>query len=559
MPVTEATYQPPVSTVRIGLQFGTTALPSANLRNADNSGRGYSFGYFDSNRNFVDIGAWTNETAITITIDRNMVWNQAADENRGQFSEGTSGSLLLGCFHVQLNSGYATFEEASTEAERFQNAFVRYQADLSTPFLVMIGQHLSNSDAQAAISALGLSNASVNSGTVNTMTVVRTGTNNIIFEFDRGSTPFAVMPRPIAEENPETWFRGFRYNGAFTYSRRDAGALTVINMVDIEDYVKGILPYEMANNWPIEALKAQALCARTYAIYGLNRHGTNGVDLCTEVHCQVYRGRNRANERTDQAVDETAGMYVTYNGQLVQTFFASSNGGGSENVENVWVQSLPYLRGVIDPYEADIASMAANYYWTRTYTPAELTARMRDNIPTFNLSTIATVRVTQYSPTGNVLRVTFTDVNGRQWTNTTRTQLIQGLNLRSLRFSVGNEVWEGNNGGNTPGQPLPSDSQYFGIDGSGETTAATDSTIYAITGTGEIVVVAREDSPGVDPGTGTGGGAPINGVFTVRGTGDGHQVGLSQWGAYSMAVYHDMNFEDIILFYFTGVEITRTH
>ena len=551
--ISSASYSPPFTTLRIGLSMGANVVPSANLRNADGMGRGFEFGYFDSNRNFVTLDAWTDVTGITMLMDRNMVWNQSLDEGRGQYREGTSGDVVVGCFHVQLNAGYGTFAEAKEEADKRQGAFVRYQSNQQQPFLVLIGQHTTRAGAESAISSMGLSGASVNAGTANTITITATGTNNIIFEFDRETTPLGIMPRPIGSEKTETWYKGYRYNGGFQYSRRGGADLTVIQMVNVEDYVKGILPYEMNNSWPIEALKAQALCARTYAMSHLNRHNSDGADMCVLEHCQVYRGRGAANARTDQAVDETAGLYVTYGDRLAQTFYASTNGGASENVENVWSESLPYLRGVVDPYEADIIPRVSNYYWRITYTPAQLTERLRNRITGFNLSTVASLRVSKYSPTGNAIEVTVTDVNGRSMTLSRRSQLLAGLGTPTMRFDIGNASWgPGSIFANEPSQPVSPGSEYFGIGGNGVTTAVPGNTMYAITGAGNTTTVDGETT------TGGSTNGMVNGVFVINGAGNGHQIGMSQWGAFSMAHFHNKNFEDIIYFYFTGVQITNT-
>lgn len=555
-PAGNAPFRPQFTTLRIGLFFGPTAIPSANLQNAEGFGRGFDFGFFDSSREFVPIGAWTNEHRITMTIDRNMVWNPAGNEGRGEFREGTTGSVVLGAFHVMLNPGFATFDEASFVAAQYHEGFVRYMPGRQGgPFFVLVGNYISREAAEAARASLGVPNSEVCSGTQNTITVVRTGTNTILFEFDAGTTPLGVRPRPIGFENPETWFRGFRYHGSFSYARRDGGFLTVINMVDIEDYVKGILPYEMSNTWPLQALKAQALTARTFAIRSLGRHASDGFDLCVEEHCQVYRGRGLANERTDQAVIETRGMFVTFGGQPAETVYASSNGGASENVENVWIEARPYLRGVIDPFEADVVRRISGYHWTVRHSPAQLTERLRTRIQGFNLSTISAVRVTERSPTGNAIGVTVTDVNGRTHTLRGRLQILAGFGTPTMRFDTGVTVWSpGNIFANHPAQATPQGTQIFGIDGYGNTTAAPPANIRAITGYGHMSTVAGEASAGIGGCTGL-----VNGMFTFNGTGNGHQVGMSQWGAFSMAYYHNMSFRDIIHFYFTGVEITETY
>jgi len=550
-PIKVTAYTPPYTVLRIGLFFGSTALPSANLQNVEGSGRGFDFGYFDSNRNFVPIGAWTNENRISMMMDRNMVWHSGAGGGAGEYREGTSGNVVVGCFHIQRHQGFGSFEEARAEANLHDGAFVRFQ---SGQFLVLHGQYTTGDAARNAISQQGLSGAVVNAGTSNTITVVRTGTNVILFEFDMGTTPMGVMPRSTGGEKPETWFRGFRYHGGFQYARRDGALMTILNMVNIEDYVKGVLPYEMSNTWPMEALKAQALCARTYAMSMLNRHRSHGFDLCVTEHCQVYRGRGLANERTDRAVIETAGLFVTHNGAVTQTFYASSNGGASENVENVWTEARPYLRGVVDPFEADVARRISNYEWTITFTPAQITERLRGR--GHNVGTIVSMRVSEYTPTGNVRRVTMRDSNGRDWHFARRGELISALGVRTQRFDIGNTRWEpGGIFANSPAQQISPGSQYFGIDGEGTTSAAPGGTVYAISGSGNTTTVAA----GTGASSGGDGTGLVNGVFTITGTGNGHSVGMSQWGAFSMAHYHNMTFEDIIHFYFTDVQITRAN
>jgi stage II sporulation protein D len=547
-PPAGASYTPPFTTLRIGLFFGSNALPSANLQNVNGFGSGFEFGYFDSNRNFVSIGARTDENRISMLMDRNMVWDSSGP-GAGEYREGDSGPVIVGCFHIQPHQGYNTFEEARADADLRQNAFVRYQPSQSRPFLVLMENYTTRAEAEGAIASMGLAGAIVNSGTANTVVVTVTGTNNILFEFDMGATPFGVMPLQAGETQPETWFRGYRYHGGFQYARRDGALLTVVNYVYTEDYIKGILPYEMSNAWPLDALKAQAVCARTYAMAYLNRHGS--FDLCVEEHCQVYRGRGLANSRTDQAVDETAGVYMTHNGVLCRTFYASSNGGASENIENVWTEALPYLRGVVDPWEADVAHRIAGYNWTITLTQADVTARLR-NRGGFNNATIVSMEA-QFTALGNVRRVVFRDSNGANFTVTGRDRLNHVLGVPSIRFHINDSRWEG--GGsiyiNDSNNILGSGTSYA-IDGEGRTAALPSGPLFAVTGTDEIQTITGNEGGGGGP---TG---PQNGVFTLRGTGRGHNVGMSQWG-YSKAQHHNKTFEEIIHFYFTGIEITRTN
>ena len=546
-PVSSASFIPPVTTLRIGLYYNLSMIPSSNLQNASGLGSGFEFGYYDGNREFVSIGAWTDETAISMSMDRNMTWYPGAGGGAGEYREGTEGPVVLGCFHIRMDTNYEEFEQAKEAAEPYLDSFVKYESGW---FYAMSGQFTSRVEAENSIAARGLTECSVDSGTSDTIAIVRTGTNQVLFEYDYGATHYlAVRPKPINDEKPETIIRNNRYCGGFQYSRLDGMLLTVINYVETEDYVKGILPYEMNNEWPMEALKAQACCARTYALASLDTHSEHGFDLCTTEDCQVYRGRGEANARTDRAVNETAGMYVTYNDTLCITYYASSNGGASENSENVWNDTLPYLRGVVDPYEADIAPKILNYYWTITYTPDQITQRLRGK--GYNCATIVSMTVSAYTSTGNVLSVTMKDANGRSYTFSKREELVNALGIPTQHFNIGNAS---NIPGiiyvNDPAQALSTYSGFYAIDGSGTTTSVPDGSMYAITESGDIEIVTGEKISGEGNANGM-----INGVFFISGSGRGHSLGMSQWGAYSMAEYHGMNYVEIIEFYYTGVDV----
>ncbi|MCL2408288.1 MAG: SpoIID/LytB domain-containing protein [Oscillospiraceae bacterium] len=551
----QAVFTPPVSTMRIGLAFGTNAVASANLQNADGMGSGFYFGFFHD-REFVPIGAYTNATAISMMMDRNMTWHPDSREYR----EGTEGSVVVGVFHIQLDMPFDTYAEARAEANlrTRQNArsFVKYYRGR---FFVCVGQYTTRDAAESAQAAMNLTETShITAGSQHTITVVETGTNNILFEFDYGATRhLGVMPRSQRGVNPETWFRGNRYHGGFQYARLTGGAITVVNFVNIEDYVKGVVPYEMPNNWPIEALKAQAVTARTFAMGRLDRYRAQGFDICRTEHCQVYRGRGEANARTDTAVRETAGVYVTINGRLVGTYYASSNGGASENSENVWVSAYSHLRGVIDPFEAEIAYRIPNYHWEVSFTSEQITRRLRDR--GFNVGQIVHMEVSEYSPTGNAIAVTMRDENGRNWTFRRRNELMTALGVRTQRFDIGERRWVSNFAGvggihvNSPGNRLPSRAYAVGSDG--VSRPVTGGYMYAITGTNAVerLITAPQTGGG---GTIVGGGnGMIDGVFTIRGTGNGHNVGMSQWGAYAMASLHGKTYVEIIQFYFTGVTV----
>lgn len=125
----------------------------------------------------------------------------------------------------------------------------------------------------------------------------------------------------------------------------------VVNVLGLEPYLWGVVPSEMPDRWPAEALESQAIVARTYALTHLEAGGD--FDLYSDTRSQVYGGIGAESQSAKDAVDATAGQVVLYNGELAQTFFFSSSGGRTANVQDVWTGSdpLPYLVSVPDPYD----------------------------------------------------------------------------------------------------------------------------------------------------------------------------------------------------------------
>ncbi|MGN0970470.1 MAG: SpoIID/LytB domain-containing protein, partial [Aristaeellaceae bacterium] len=133
----------------------------------------------------------------------------------------------------------------------------------------------------------------------------------------------------------------------------EGGLLQPILTLSVEDYLQGVVPYEMSNSFPLEALKAQAVCARTYALSRVN--ASAAYDLVDTTNDQVFRGVNTANANAIRAVQETAGVVGTYKGQLATCFYSASNGGQTELVEHVWSGGgdYGYYAMTDDPYDLE--------------------------------------------------------------------------------------------------------------------------------------------------------------------------------------------------------------
>ena len=151
------------------------------------------------------------------------------------------------------------------------------------------------------------------------------------------------------------------YRGTVALVKRGTGARTV-NTVLLEDYVRAVVPVEMPTSWSANAVRAQAVAARSYAVRLRDHYDYSGYDICDTTSCQVYLGMGRENRDGDAAVRATAGQIVTYRGKVALTQFASSNGGASA------ASNLPYLKARTDPYDGVVVSQA----WTRTVSAASV-------------------------------------------------------------------------------------------------------------------------------------------------------------------------------------------
>ncbi len=140
------------------------------------------------------------------------------------------------------------------------------------------------------------------------------------------------------------------YRGVMDILYRRPGSLTLVNVLDVETYLRGVVPSEMPATYPLAALEAQAVAARAQALIKAGRHRSEGFDLCAAEHCQVYGGATREAPSSDRAVAATSGEVLEYRGRLANTLYSSNCGGHGANNEDYWPDEGPvaYLRGAPD-------------------------------------------------------------------------------------------------------------------------------------------------------------------------------------------------------------------
>ena len=234
------------------------------------------------------------------------------------------------------------------------------------------------------------------------LTIVQSGGQACLIDEDgttltstmRGGGIFAMSAAEVPEDRLIT-INGSRYRDGATATVYGS-KLNVINVIELEHYVRGVVANEMGYNYPLEALKAQAITARSYAFRNINKHKTYGFDLCTTQDCQVYRGYVSEHDTTDEACSETEGQVLVYDGEIVEAYYYAYSGGATMNSEDVWLYPLDYCRARVDEYYSD-------YLWAVHYTMQELTDELVKRGR--NIGDVTSVQVTARHPEGTVAEV----------------------------------------------------------------------------------------------------------------------------------------------------------
>ena len=573
--------------IRVGIFYGSNALPSANLQNE--TGSGYQFGYYDNSYNFIPVGK-TSKERITMCKDANLYLSG------GVFYEAATKASyrLIGAYHLQASGSYKSFEAAQEAAKNYPYGFPAY---IKGKYVVRFEFYSTKGNAQA--DAEKYEDATVVGGSSTCYTVVNTATGDILFEFDNGTAScLAVQPDITGKKNPTTWFKGYRYYGAFQYNRRNGNDITVINVVNTDQYVAGVLPYEFVCSGKLESLKAGAVAIRTFAC-AATKHKSLGFDVCTTTDCQVYHGVYTGDEsaKVTKAAEATSGECLYYNGEYAQTTFYAANGGATESSANTWSTAYPYLIAQKDPYEQTI--MFNSHTWSYQVTPSEVRQLLQKY--GYNCGTVVSMEVTEYSDVGNVNRVTVTDKNGKTFTlskdSVRMFQNISGVKYFSRRFRI-TPVYYGvepeipvinpPSSGKpvvVPGSPFEPEEEekpviqtgplvivdgnqakdqkdsLFAITASG--VVSLDKPISVLTQDGVQTVMPDDNATATVSATKPVKEADSTLVYAKQGEligwilsghGYGHNVGLSQWGAYAMAEL-DYDYKDILGFYYPGTKL----
>lgn len=349
-----------------------------------------------------------------------------------------------------------------------------------------------------------------------------------------------------------------------------AGKLAIVNVIPVEDYLRGVLKMEINPSWPLEAVKAQAIVARTYALAHRGRDAAKGYDFDNTNRSQVYRGVNAEDSRTDRAIAETSGLVVTWEGRLALTPYHADSGGWTADVRDVWGGERPYLVGVREPFPSN--SPYSN--WTMTLSPAQVSQALSK--AGVNIGKVSSLEVSHRDAGGRAVTLKATGSAGSAEIRANAFRMAIGSrSLKSTFFRFGASGVPTSASASSVSAAVPSP-DLNGLDGDSLMLELTKQGVFSPEEMMDMLLHPEKRDQyllqALTRGKGTKGPAPVRkqvpasgeravlggAPLVVLGQGWGHGVGMSQWGARAMA-QNGWKVRDILGHYYPGTDLARMY
>lgn len=390
-----------------------------------------------------------------------------------------------------------------------------------------------------------------------------------------------LMPASYEEDGTFS-VNGTNYRGGVLFND-EQDTFNLINYVDIEKYLYGVINSELEQGHHLEALKAQTVAARSFTVCKLNTHKLYGFDLCAGTHCQVYKGYDGEYPRTTQAVDETKGETIKYNGKTVAAFYSKNSGGYTQASEEVWSAKEGYLRSKKDEY-------SPVYKWESTMTFSDIETKLY--AAGYNIGALEKISIEKRYDSGAVAELVFTGTNGTATLKKEKVRtVLGGAYIKSTMFAFDGEVVYDDEQGNEepeykdePEEIIGSGLYGLGNEQTKESTLGTS--VWVVGADGELVKknissvyvtngetvkkpviqkitadteARKEETSTATKNNGTtyhisGESVAYGPEVTFTGLGYGHGVGMAQDGVVEMAK-KGFTYRDILKYYYTDIEI----
>ncbi len=431
--------------ITVGIVYGSDSPTAYPIRSAS----GFVVGsvYADNTTRSFTPFFTLPQTTLTPAIDTNVALG-----TDGSYSPTTEYyQTKIGAYHIQLSAN-VTFDEMLNLVPQIDAAvrawgLYAFPAYINGVLYIRVGDFAAYEQTVNTLSRIQHLFAGYGVQIVEpsdtAVSLIDPAAHHVVFEYDCGSnlymgiTPIQNGGEPDYLETPAKNL----YEGVFAakrYRTDTVNGITVFNVVDLEGCVEGILPYEVNNTWPTEALRANAIAIRSYALANRGAHYKDyGFDLCTS-HCMSYRGRNKVSQAIIDVVSSTEGEVLSLNGKVVSAFFSSSNGGEAISPNVAWggTKDVDMVGNAKTPWER--YAEYSNGWWTKEYTPTELANRLRGLGHTELVGDIASVTIDEFAGQSSVYakKVTVTDTYGNSVNFNTAGRIQNKLGLNSSNFRV---------------------------------------------------------------------------------------------------------------------------
>jgi len=492
-------------TIRIGLTYKDPSLESISL----SSNEGFEFLGLNGDE-YEDMGCRMDF--------RDLVVRKASKD------------LSKNVFLVRAGNVSENLESLSGNFEMLEKTDETFFAAYDDGWFLSAGPYSSKSEAESALKDFsgrteGINFAFEEYGSL----VVVESAGRTVLAYDCMDGEHVIKPYAENGDVPIFSYGGHNYRGGIMVKRFAGSDLTIINHLGMSEYLYGVLPWEMSKTWPLEALKAQAVAARNFAISNYGKYSYLGFNLCNTHNSQAYVGYDYEGSSCNRAVDETEGQLLMWNGKIVSAFYHANSGGFTENSENIWSSEVPYLRGIRD----DFSIGGSNYSWRIEYTENSISRMLKD--AGYEVGKSIDVSIASKSSNHHVLELLIESEKPDVILLKNNMRTIFGYDrLRSTLFDV------------------KKDNDLYCMNGSISTERVNAKGISVLSGDGEISQTGFENcyvlgSAGEKEN-------PEPERFTIEGKGWGHGLGMSQEGAKAMAE-NGYDYREILSFYYKDTTI----
>ncbi len=505
--------------IRIGIYYGSSARSNYTV-SADN---GLVFGEYTGN-------SFNNIYEVNTSKKYHILKDSYYYKSNGSMIELSSSESqqdnVIGPYHIMIGGPFGDLNNIISSIMVYRQKGINAYPVYTGSWEIWSGFYKSMEEAQNGISEiediLGRGSYSVIEPSSNSI-VVLTQEEDVAFIYNKDTG--ALQVRPHDSNNPYMLkVDNSNYRGYIEIRRFWDSDMTVINILPLENYLYGVVPIEMGYSSHIEALKAQAVAARTYAVASIGKYSKWHFDLCNSTNTQVYRGFDSERQSTNQAIEETRGQVLTYNGNLVSTYYFSTSGGKTEDYINVWGNNeIPYLKSVDDSYESEKAQY-------RNWEVTISASKIKEYIG-YDIGDIISVTATRYSESGRVIELVVKGEKGERIFRKGSCRTVFGL--RSQMYTINSDKSKVHiKSASASTQSSGLDNRYILTDSGPQKSLEPN---IAVIGAGNSKTVLSQKAQN----------------YTFNGHGWGHGLGMSQEGAKGMA-NAGFTYEQILTHYYTG-------